>query len=92
MNDSAMKGGYIVQNQAEYPNGIAMGEAMKLASTPEGKELLKQLQEQNGPQVQSAIAQAQSGNYEQLKNTLATLMDTPAGKALLAQLRGQNHG
>ena len=81
-----------MQNPADYANGIAMGEAMKLASTPEGKELLNLLQQQHGPQVQSAIAQAQAGNYDQLKSTLATLMDTPAGKALIAQLRGQSHG
>lgn len=81
-----------MQKPADYPKGIPMEEAMKLASSPEGKALLSQLQQQHGQQVQSAIAQAQAGNYEQVKKTLATLMDTPAGKALLEQLRGQGHG
>lgn len=81
-----------MQNPSDFPNGIPIEEAMKLASSPEGKALLSQLQQQYGQQVQSAIAQAQSGNYEQVKNTLASLMDTPIGKALMEQLRGQEHG
>ena len=81
-----------MQNPPDYPKGVPMDEAMKLASSAEGKALLNQLQQQHGQQVQSAIAQAQAGNYEQLKKTLATLMDTPTGKALVEQLRGQNNG
>lgn len=81
-----------MQKPSSLPNGIPMEEAMKLASSPEGKVLLSQLQQQYGQQVESAIAQAQSGNYEQVKSTLASIMETPIGKAIMEQLRGQQHG
>ncbi len=67
---------------------IPIEEAMKLAATPQGQLLLQQLQEQHGALMQSAIAQAQSGDYDAVKKMLAGLLSTPQGKALLDQLKG----
>lgn len=66
---------------------IPIEEAMKLATTPQGQLLLQQLQEQHGALMQSAIAQAQSGDYEAVKKMLAGLLNSPQGKALLDQLQ-----
>lgn len=68
--------------------GFSMEEAMKLAASPQGQALLAMLQQQHGTALESAMAQAQAGNYEQIKQTLSGFLDTPAGKALLKQLRG----
>ena len=70
-------------NQSDLP----IEEAMKLAATPKGQQLLRQLQEQHGSILQSAIQQAQSGDYEQVKQMLSALVNSPEGKALLQQLR-----
>ncbi|MBE6917532.1 MAG: hypothetical protein E7470_06525 [Ruminococcaceae bacterium] len=67
---------------------IPIEEAMKLAATPQGQLLLQQLQEQHGTLMQSAIAQAQSGDYDAVKKLLSGLLNTPQGKALLDQLKG----
>ena len=66
---------------------IPIEEAMKLAATPQGQLLMQQLQEQHGPLLQSAIAQAQSGDYDAVKTMLSGLLNSPQGKALLEQLQ-----
>ena len=71
----------------DQPN-FSMEEAMKLAASPKGQALLAMLQQQHGAALESAMAQAQAGNYEQVKQSLSDFLETPAGKALLMQLRG----
>lgn len=68
-------------------SGFSMEEAMKLAASPQGQALLAMLQQQHGAALETAMAQAQAGNYEQLKQSLSGFLETPAGKALLKQLR-----
>ena len=81
-----------MQKQPEYPQGFSMEQAMQLAGTAQGQALLNQLQQQHGKALEAAVAQAQSGNYEQLQKTLQDFLTTPDGKALLQQLRGGRHG
>lgn len=76
-----------MQNNSGHNQGLPLADAMKLAATPKGQQLLKQLQEQHGTLLQSAIQQAQSGDYEQMKIMLSGLLQSPEGKALLDQLR-----
>ena len=73
-----------MQDQSHF----SMEEAMKLAASPKGQALLAMLQQQHGAALESAMAQAQAGNYEQVKQSLSDFLETPAGKALLKQLRG----
>ena len=73
-----------MQDQSHF----SMEEAMKLAASPQGQALLAMLQQQHGAALESAMAQAQAGNYEQVKQSLSNFLETPAGKALLKQLRG----
>ena len=77
-----------MKNNALPNQSLPIEEAMRLAATPQGQQLLKQLQAQHGPLLQSAMQQAQSGDYEQVKQMLSGLLHSPEGKALLEQLRG----
>lgn len=76
-----------MQNNSDQPQNLPIEQAMKLAATPQGQMLLKQLQEQHGPLMQSAMQQAQSGDYTQVKQLLTGLLQSPEGKALLENLR-----
>lgn len=77
-----------MQGNSGHTQRLPLEEAMKLAATPQGQQLLQQLQAQHGPLLQSAMQQAQSGDYEQVKQMLSGLLHSPEGKALLDQLRG----
>ena len=77
-----------MQNNSDNSQNLPLQDAMRLAATPKGQQLLRQLQEQHGPLLQSAMQQAQSGDYEQVKQMLSGLLNSPEGKALLDQLRG----
>lgn len=76
-----------MQGSSGHTQGLPLGEAMKLAATPRGQQLLQQLQAQHGDLLKSAMQQAQSGDYEQVKQMLTGLLNSPEGKALLEQLR-----
>lgn len=69
----------------------AMQEALRLAKTPAGQQLLQLLQQNNATQLQKAMSSAAAGDYAQAKQTLSALLDTPEAKKLLNQLGG-NHG
>lgn len=76
-----------MQSYSEHPQNLPISEAMKLAATPQGQQLLQQLQEQHGDLMQSAMQRAQLGDYTQVKQMLSSLIQTPEGKALLDNLR-----
>lgn len=69
----------------------AMQEAMRLAKTPAGQQLLQMLQQANAAELQQAMSSAAAGDYTQAKKTLSALLDTPEARKLLNQLGG-NHG
>ena len=70
---------------------FSMQEAMKLAKSDAGRQLLALLQQQNSQQLQDAMTQAGSGNYSQAKETLSKILDNPQAKALLNQLGREKH-
>ena len=71
---------------------FSMQEAMRLANTPAGKQLLALLQQSSDPALQDAIRQMAAGNYDQAKNMLAPLLASPEIGALLQQLGGAKNG
>lgn len=77
-----------MQNNSVNGQNLPLADALKLAATPKGQQLLRQLQDQHGALMHSAMEQAQSGDYEQVKKMLSGLLSSPEGKALLEQLRG----
>ena len=81
-----------MQNRPEDLQGLSMAEAMKLAQSDAGKNMLEQLQKTHGSTLQTAMAQAQAGNMEQVKETLSALLSSPEGKALMDTIRRQRNG
>lgn len=72
-------------------SNISMAEAKRLAQTEAGQQLLSLLQSQNPQQLQTAMAQASSGDYEQLKKTLGAFMASPEAQTLLKKLEKNPH-
>lgn len=71
-----------MQNQ----NDSAMAEAMRLANTPAGQQLLQLLQKTGGEELQQAMAKAAAGDYSQAKKAIMALMQDPEAQKLLNQL------
>lgn len=65
----------------------SMDDAMRLAQTDAAKQLIALLQQQNGAQLQQAISQASTGDFESAKSTLSQLLSNPQAAALLQQLK-----
>ena len=81
-----------MQNPSENLKGISMAEAMRLAQSDAGKNLLTQLQKNHGATLQTAMAQAQAGDMELVKQTLSSLLSSPEGKQLMDTIRRQQNG
>ena len=81
-----------MQNRSEDPNGISMAEAMKLAQSDAGKNMFAQLQKAHGSTLQEAMKQAKSGNLEQVKQTLSSLLSSPEGQELMEAIRRHRDG
>lgn len=71
------------------PKNFSMQDAMRLASTPAGRQLLAILQQSDSAAMRSAMEQASSGNYEQAKQVLGPLLASPEVQKLLQQLGGK---
>ena len=69
-----------------------MEDALRFAATPQGQAVLSQLQQEHSQALQTAMAQAQTGDYRQLKKTLSDFINSPTGKAVLEQLRRNSNG
>ena len=69
----------------------AMQEAMKLAQSEAGRQLMKMLQNTDSAAVQQAMSGAAAGNYDAVKKALAPMLRNPEILALLNQMGG-NHG
>lgn len=77
-----------MQNNPTFPQGLPMEQILKFAATPQGQAILTQLQNSHPKELETAISQAQAGNYQQLQQTLTGFLNSPAGKELMKQLRG----
>lgn len=73
-----------MQNSSNNQN--PMQEAMKIAGTPAGQQLIQLLQQNGGEELRQAMAKAAAGDYAQAKQALTSLLDTPEAKKLLDQL------
>jgi len=63
-----------------------MSQLLQLAQSPAGQQLLALLQKKGGVALQSAVAQASQGNYDQAKQMLSSLLATPEAQKLLKQM------
>lgn len=72
-------------------NQDAIREAMRLAQTPAGRQLIQMLQGSSDPQLQKAMASAASGDYNAAKQALSAILSNPDAQKLLQQMGG-NYG
>jgi hypothetical protein len=70
----------------------SMQQALRMAQSEAGKSLIQQLKTQNGPALDAAMAQAQAGNFDEVKKTMEKLLADPKFQSLLEQLREGSHG
>lgn len=70
-------------------NNPELTEAMRIAKSPAGKQLLELLQKNNAQALQGALQKAANGNYAEARETINAFLTTPEAKALLKQLRDQ---
>lgn len=70
----------------ENSNQFLIQEALRLAGTPVGQQLLALLQKNGGDGLKAAMDQAAAGDYGRAKNALASLLADPEAKKLLDQL------
>ena len=81
-----------MHNFQDLTQGLPMDKIMQLAASPQGQALFSQLQQSDPNALQTAMQNAQAGNYEQVKKTMTDFLATPAGQALMQQMRGLNNG
>ncbi len=65
-----------------------VAEAMRLANTDAGKQLLALLKSQQPDALETAMNQAQAGNYDAIKQTMSAALTSPEVQRLLKQMRG----
>lgn len=68
---------------------FSMQDALRLAKSPAGQQLLALLQQTDPDALNKAKAQASSGDYSQIAQTLAPLLASEDVKKLLQQLEGK---
>jgi hypothetical protein len=69
-------------------NNISMAQAMAFANSPTGQQLIRILQQKNDPKLTQAAQAAASGNTDQAKDSIASLLRDPQIQALLKQFGG----
>lgn len=73
----------------EKSDHFSIQDAMRMAQSPAGQQLLSMLQQKNTDELQQAMAQASTGNYTAAQKLLTELMQDPKAMALLSQLGGK---
>lgn len=73
-------------------NDFSMQEAMRLAQSETGQQLMAALQTQNADAVSQAMEQAAAGDMEKARQSISSLLASPQIQALLEQLRRDSHG
>ena len=70
----------------QKPDDFSVQKAMQFAQSPAGKELIALLQQADHSQIQKAMSQASSGDYEDAKKTLSQILSSPEAQKLLKQM------
>ncbi len=72
------------KNSGEF----SMQDAIQLANSPVGEQLLSMIKKKNPDALNQAMAQANEGNFEQIKETMSALMKDKDIQAMLKQFGG----
>ncbi len=70
------------------PEGISLEEIMRLAKSPAGQQLIKALGSKDPQSLQNVIKNAKSGNLQQAKNGIASLMASEDMQKIMKDLGG----
>lgn len=73
-------------------NPISMQDAIKMANSDAGQQLLTLLKAQNSDALNAAMTDAASGDYSKAKEHLSAMLSSPQVQALLEQLRRNGNG
>lgn len=73
-------------------DNFSMQDALRMAQSDAGQQLLSLLKAQNGDTLNKAMDQAAAGDYTQAKQTLSDMLASPQVRAMLEQMRRQNNG
>ena len=76
--------------QEKSPN-FSIEEAMRLANSPAGKQLIALLQQQPKEALNAAADQAAAGNLDAVKASLSALLSSKEAQALMRQLGGSTN-
>ena len=68
--------------------GISIDEIMRLAKSPAGQQLIKTLQTQDPESLKKVVASAKSGNFQQAKTDLASLIASEDMQKILKDIGG----
>lgn len=71
---------------------FSVQEAMRLAQSDAGQQLLQLLKSNHSQAAQTAMDSAQSGDLLRVKQALQNFLSDPQAQALLQQLKEGNHG
>lgn len=71
---------------------FSVQEAMRLAKTPAGQQLLAMLRQENGDQLSQIMGMAQSGDMAGASNALKSILSDRDVQALLQKMEDQSHG
>ena len=75
-----------MQRNPDTPQDFSMQQAMLLAGTPAGQQLIALLRQKGGAEFDQALGKAATGDLEAMKKLISTVMSTPEAQALLKQL------
>ena len=71
---------------------FSVQEAMRLAKTPAGQQLIALLQQEKGDKLQDIIRLAQAGNMQAAGSALQGVLSDPTAKALIREMEETSHG
>ncbi len=75
----------------EKQGNFSMDEAMRLANSPAGQQLLELINRQPKDALSKAADLAAAGDFETAKQTLHALLASPEAQALMQQLGGNSN-
>lgn len=71
-------------------NQDAIREAMRMAQSPAGQQLLQLLRSGNSEAMKTAMDRAAAGDYAAAKQALSGILSNPEAQKLLSQMGGTN--
>lgn len=81
-----------MEKKNEVFGNFDIQQAMRLANSDTGRQLLTLLQATQGDALQGAMDQAAAGNYDQLKKTVQQLLSNDQARQLVEKMGSDNHG